>query len=51
VYVTNTGTKYHNAGCSYLSHSSIAIWLCQAKAQGYTPCSRCNPPTTCACGK
>lgn len=41
VYVTNSGTKYHRSGCSYLSHSKIAISLSDAKAQGYTPCSRC----------
>ena len=44
VYVTNTGEKYHSAGCSYLRKSQIAISLSDAKAQGYSPCSRCNPP-------
>jgi len=44
VYVTETGTKYHRAGCSYLSHSSISIALAEAKAAGYTPCSKCHPP-------
>lgn len=44
VYVTNSGSKYHTAGCSYLK-SSNAITLSQAKAKGYTPCSRCHPPT------
>jgi hypothetical protein len=43
VYVTRTGTKYHRAGCSYLK-SSIPMLLSKAKAEGYTPCSRCNPP-------
>lgn len=41
VYITNTGTKYHRSGCSYLSQSKIAISLNDAKARGYTPCSRC----------
>ena len=41
VYVTNTGSKYHKAGCSYLRQSKIAISLSEAKAEGYTPCSRC----------
>lgn len=44
VYVTNTGKKYHRAGCSYLKKSSNPRSLSSAKAAGYTPCSRCNPP-------
>lgn len=44
VYITRTGTKYHSAGCSYLKSSSIEITLDEAKADGLTPCSRCNPP-------
>jgi len=44
VYVTNTGSKYHRSGCRYLSQSKIAISLSQAKAQGYTACSVCDPP-------
>lgn len=46
VYITNTGTKYHRDGCQYLASSKIAINLLDAKAQGYTPCSVCNPPTS-----
>lgn len=45
VYVTNTGEKYHRAGCSYLKKSSNPMSLSSAKAAGYTPCSRCNPPS------
>ena len=45
VYKTNTGSKYHTSGCSYLSKSKIAISLSDAKAEGLTPCSRCNPPS------
>ena len=41
VYITKTGTKYHRSGCSYLSKSKIAISLSDAKAAGYSPCSRC----------
>lgn len=41
VYVTNTGKKYHKAGCSYLKQSSNPIALNDAIARGYTPCSRC----------
>lgn len=43
VYVTNTGSKYHRDGCSYLRQSKIPISKNDAVAQGYTPCSRCNP--------
>ena len=43
VYVTKTGTKYHSAGCRYLSKSCIPISLSDAK-NGYSPCSICNPP-------
>jgi endonuclease YncB( thermonuclease family) len=44
VYVTKSGTKYHLANCQHLSQSSLPIKLQDAKARGYTPCSRCNPP-------
>jgi cbb3-type cytochrome oxidase cytochrome c subunit len=43
VYATRTGTKYHRAGCRYLSKSQIPMPLEQAK-QRYGPCSVCNPP-------
>ena len=43
VYVTKTGTKYHSAGCRYLSKSCIPIKLSEAKKR-YSPCSVCNPP-------
>ena len=43
VYRTKTGSKYHNAGCSYLK-SSIQTTVSEAKGMGLTPCSRCNPP-------
>lgn len=41
VYITNTGEKYHAASCSSLRKSKHAITLAQAKASGYTPCSKC----------
>ena len=41
VYVTKTGEKYHKPSCSYLRKSKIQMNLSDAKAQGYTPCSRC----------
>ncbi len=44
IYVTKTGEKYHSNGCQYLRKSKIPISLDNAKDQGYTPCSRCNPP-------
>jgi competence protein ComEC len=44
VYITATGECYHCDGCRYLSHSKIAIKLSEAKAQGYRPCSVCDPP-------
>lgn len=44
VYITRTGKKYHRSWCSYLKKSSIPISLKDAKARGYTPCSKCNPP-------
>ncbi|MDO8886687.1 thermonuclease family protein [Candidatus Oleimmundimicrobium sp.] len=44
VYITNTGECYHRSGCSSLSKSCIPISLNDAKAKGYRPCKRCNPP-------
>ncbi len=44
VYITETGECYHRGDCRYLSHSKIAISLKDAKAQGYRPCSVCDPP-------
>ena len=44
VYITRSGKKYHSEGCTYLSKSKISITLKKAKAEGYTPCSKCNPP-------
>lgn len=43
VYITNTGKKYHRSNCSYLRNSKISINISDAKAKGYTACSRCNP--------
>ena len=43
VYVTETGEKYHKAGCSSLSDTSTAISITEAVRQGYTPCGRCKP--------
>lgn len=45
VYITRTGSKYHYGWCSYLHSSKIATTLSSALASGYTPCSRCDPPS------
>jgi len=44
VFTTNTGSKYHVDGCSSLRKSKIPISLSDAKSEGLTPCSKCNPP-------
>jgi competence protein ComEC len=44
VYITATGSCYHRLGCRYLSKSCIPITLAKAKAEGYRPCSVCDPP-------
>jgi len=44
VYVTETGEKYHTEDCAALRESKQAMSLEDAKAKGYTPCSKCNPP-------
>jgi len=41
VYITKSGSKYHRAGCQYLSRSSIPISRSEAERRGYSPCSRC----------
>jgi hypothetical protein len=43
VYITNTGKKYHRAGCNYLRQSQHALPLEDAIKRGYGPCSKCNP--------
>jgi hypothetical protein len=45
VYITKTGKKYHNEGCTYLSKSKIPINLADAITKGYQPCKVCKPPT------
>ena len=44
VYRTNTGARYHLAGCRHLSKSCIEIKLSDAKARGLTACGTCKPP-------
>ena len=43
VYITDTGSKYHRAGCQYLRRSSHAITKSNAISRGYGACSRCHP--------
>ena len=43
VHITESGSKYHSAGCRYLK-SDIEVTLDEAKAQGLSPCGVCNPP-------
>lgn len=45
VYVTDTGTKYHQSWCSSLWNSSHEKTLPQAIAAGYAPCKNCDPPS------
>lgn len=45
VYITDTGSKYHQSGCRYLEESQHEISLSSAIAQGYEPCKVCKPPT------
>jgi beta-lactamase superfamily II metal-dependent hydrolase len=45
VYITDTGKKYHRAGCKYLAHSKHKVRLKWAKSHGYKPCKVCKPPT------
>lgn len=44
VYITNTGIRYHRAGCRYLDESQYTISLSNAISQKYTPCKVCKPP-------
>lgn len=41
VYITNTGAKYHNAGCRSLRKSCIATTLSSARSSGYEACKLC----------
>lgn len=43
VYITNTGEKYHLAGCRYLKSSKISISKSEAVKQGYAACKVCKP--------
>ncbi|NFD76166.1 transpeptidase-transglycosylase [Clostridium botulinum] len=43
VYKTRTGSKYHSSGCRYLRKSCYETTVSQARNEGLTPCSVCNP--------
>ena len=43
VYITNTGKKYHRAGCKCLRKSSHKISKSKAISRGYTACKVCKP--------
>ena len=43
VYVTDTGAKYHRAGCVHLRRSSHPLSLSEARRRGYEPCKVCKP--------
>lgn len=44
VHITDTGSKYHSAGCRYLKKSDREVTLQEAKNAGLSPCSQCSPP-------
>lgn len=44
VYVTNSGKRYHQEDCRFLSRSKILVTLEDALYSGYEPCTVCNPP-------
>ena len=43
VHATDTGKRYHRAGCSSLSKSDIPMTLAEAEQRGLTPCKVCKP--------
>lgn len=42
VYITNTGTKYHESWCGSLWNSKKAVELDWAIANGYDACKKCH---------
>ena len=42
VHITASGTRYHVAGCRYLSKSDIAITRAEAIRRGLQPCKSCG---------
>ncbi len=44
VHITDSGSKYHAAGCRYLGQSDREVTLAEAKERGLEPCGACHPP-------
>lgn len=44
VHITESGSKYHMAGCRYLEQSDYEVTLAEAKERGLAPCGACHPP-------
>ena len=44
VYVTEHGKKYHRRKCQFVQGGATSLSVKEAKAKGYTACSRCKPP-------
>ena len=42
VYITATGTKYHQEYCHYLKYTKCRTFLEDAIGSGYKHCSACN---------
>ena len=42
VYVTPSGSKYHNEGCQYIGKRAVQMPLADAKEAGYTACAKCE---------
>lgn len=45
VYITETGTKYHQEDCRYLQYSKKEIDREDAADRNYLPCKVCQPDT------
>lgn len=41
VFITKTGECYHRIGCKYVSDNATMIYILDAIAEGYKPCSYC----------
>ncbi|MDR0929343.1 MAG: hypothetical protein LBM74_06475 [Oscillospiraceae bacterium] len=44
VYVSASGTKYHDSATCSNMKTPRALTLLEAVAEGYEPCARCKPP-------
>ncbi len=42
VYITATGKCYHYKGCRFVTYSSTAISISQARSKGYRACNVCG---------